>query len=380
MEELRCIGCGSILQSDDQKKPGFVPQSKLNSINDNSDKNDDELEVKGEEGIVCKRCFRLKNYNEVTPVSVTQDDFYNVVSKIGNTDSLVVKLIDIFDIEGSIIPQIAKLTNNNDLVILVNKRDLLPKTVSEGKLLHHIRQIVASYDLKPLSIHIMSATKYKNIDTIIADILEKAGDRDIYVVGATNVGKSTFINTLLKSYANTKKDVITVSSTAGTTLDLIKIPIGNQYIIDTPGIINDIQLTHYLSQKALKIVTPKKEVKPKGYQLAAEQTLFIGGLARVDFVSGEDTNFICYFGEFIKIHRTKLERADEIYEKHIGTMLTPPFEDEPEFKLKKHTFKLDSKKQDIVLPGLGFITVKGRINIAVYTKEETVPYIREALI
>lgn len=364
MEELRCIGCGSVIQSEDQTKPGFVPKSKLNEENDE---------------LICRRCFRLKNYNEVTPLQITQDDFYKVVSKIGNTNSLVVKIIDIFDIEGSIIPQIAKLTNHNDLIILVNKVDLLPKSVKSPKLLHHLKQIIASYNLKPKSIHIMSALKYKNIDTVIDDILSQAQNRDIYIVGATNVGKSTFINTLLKSYANTKKDIITVSSKAGTTLDLIKIPIGNQYIIDTPGIINEVQLTHYLSQKAQKIVTPKKEIKPKGYQLSSNQTLFIGGLARIDFTEGPDSSFICYFSEFLKIHRTKLEKADELYKNHITKLLTPPFEGE-EFGLKKHTFKLSNRKQDIVLPGLGFITINKAITVSVYTKEETIPYIREALI
>lgn len=364
MEELRCIGCGSIIQSDDQSKPGFVPKSKLNEDTDS---------------LICRRCFRLKNYNEVTPLKVTQEDYYNVVSKIGNTNSLVVKIIDIFDIEGSIIPQIAKLTNHNDLIILVNKVDLLPKSVKPQKLLHHIKQIISSYSLKPISIHIMSALKYKNIDNVIDDILTQAGNRDIYIVGATNVGKSTFINTLLKSYADTKKDIITVSSNAGTTLDLIKIPIGEQYIIDTPGIINEVQLTHYLSQKAQKVVTPKKEIKPKGYQLKQNQTLFIGGLARIDFVSGPDTSFICYFSEFINIHRTKLEKADELYKNHNTKLLTPPFEGE-EFKLKKHVLKLSNRKQDIVLPGLGFITVNKAVTLHVYTKEETLPYIREALI
>jgi ribosome biogenesis GTPase YqeH len=364
MEEIRCIGCGSIIQSTDQSKPGFVPSSKLTENSDD---------------IICRRCFRLKNYNEVTPLSITQDDFYRVVSTIGQTNSLVVKIIDIFDIEGSIIPQIAKLTNHNDLILLVNKVDLLPKSVKEAKLIHHLKKIISSYNLKPLSIHIMSALKYQNIDTIIDDILEKAGERDIYIVGATNVGKSTFINTLLKSYADSKKDIITVSSNAGTTLDLIKIPIGDQFIFDTPGILNDIQLTHYLSQKALKVVTPKKEIKPKGYQLNSGQTLFIGGLARVDFVKGDNTSFICYFSEFLNIHRTKLEKADELYKNHVTTLLTPPFEGES-FPLKKHTFVLNGNKQDLVLPGLGFITVKGQVTIQVYTKEETTPYIREALI
>ena len=363
MEELRCIGCGSIIQSENPKQSGFVPNSKLNEQN---------------EELVCRRCFRLRNYNEVVPTEITEDDFYKVVSEIGNTSSLVVKIIDMFDIEGSLIPQIAKLTNHNDLIIIANKIDLLPKSIKEGKLIHHLRKIMADNNLKPLSIHTMSAVKNKNLDKIMDDILEKADNRDIFVVGATNVGKSTFINSLLKSYAHSKKDVITVSSSAGTTLDLIKIKMGQQYIIDTPGIINNIQLTHYISQEDLKFVTPKKEIKPKGFQLDSQQTLFMGGLARIDFVEGSKTSFVCYVSEQLKVHRTKLERADQLYENHLGALLSPTFI-EP-VTLVKHRFLLKNKEQDLVLPGLGFITVRGSVKIDVYTHPKTTPYIRETLI
>ena len=365
MEELRCIGCGSIIQTADQKKVGYVPASKLTE-------NSDEL--------VCRRCFRLKNYNEVTPTGETEEDFFHIVSEIGKTDSLIVKIIDIFDIEGSMIPQIAKLTNNNDLIVIANKTDLLPQSIKEGKLLHHLRKIVSDNNLKPLDIFLMSALKNKNIDSIISEIMDYANDRDIYVVGATNVGKSTFINSILKAYADAKKDVITVSSTAGTTLDLIRIPIGDNDLIDTPGIINKNQITHYLDEKSIKVITPKKEIKTKGYQLQSEQTLFIGGLARVDFVSGEKTSFVCYFGEFLKIHRTKLSNADELYKNNVGTLLTPTFKEET-VKLKAHNFRLmGHTKHDIVIPGLGFITVKGNMTIKVHVHEALTPYIREALV
>ena len=366
MEELHCIGCGSIIQSVDTTKPGYVPQSKLSEEN---------------EDIVCRRCFRLKNYNEVTPLKITSDDYFNIISEIGYKKALIVMIIDIFDIEGSLIPQIPKLTNYNDLIIIANKTDLLPKSMKEPKLLHHLRKIIADNEIKPLDVYLMSAVKYKNIDFIIDNIVKKARGKDIYIVGATNVGKSTFINTLLKSYADSKKDVITVSFFAGTTLNLIKIPFGDNFIIDTPGLINDNQITHYLSPKALKVVTPKKEIKPKVFQLDDNQTLFFGGLARLDFLKGERTSFICYNSEFIKIHRTKLEKADELYKNQIKVMLTPPFENDDDFPLKGHTFNMKSfKKQDIVLPGLGFVTVSGNIKVKVYTRSNTTPYIREALI
>ncbi|MDH5042638.1 ribosome biogenesis GTPase YqeH, partial [Enterococcus faecalis] len=57
-EHMKCIGCGAELQSDDQNKPGYVPASSLKK-----------------EDVICKRCFRLKHYNEIQDVNMTSDDF-----------------------------------------------------------------------------------------------------------------------------------------------------------------------------------------------------------------------------------------------------------------------------------------------------------------
>ena len=74
-------------------------------------------------------------------------------------------------------------------------------------------------------------------------------------------------------------EVITTSHFPGTTLDLVEIPLDDgKAIYDTPGIINNHQIAHYLDEKDLKAITPKKELKPKVFQLNAEQTLFIGVL------------------------------------------------------------------------------------------------------
>ena len=364
MSQLRCIGCGAPLQSDDPNKIGYLPSSVL---------------VSSEEKLVCKRCFRLRHYNEVIPVSITQDDFYNIISQIALTDSLVVKLVDLFDLEGSIIPQISRLTNHNDLVVLANKRDLLPKSVKDGKLLHHVKRILAQHNLKPIEVLLLSATKRFNLDEVMDRIVKHANGRDIFIVGATNVGKSTFINQILKSYAGAKEDVITVSQQAGTTLDMIKIPMEQGYIVDTPGIINDIQITHYVLPSSLKIITPKREIKPKIYQLNPHQSLFINGFARLDYISGEKTSFVLYVSEKMHIHRTKLAHADAFYHKHRYDLLAPPTSEE-NYKLKRHRLHIKNKKEDIVLPGLGFITVKGPAEVDVYVHEKSTPYLRDALI
>ena len=115
------------------------------------------------------------------------------------------------------------------------------------------------------------------------------------------------------------QNVITTSRFPGTTLDKIEIPLDDgSYIYDTPGIIHRHQMAHYLTAKNLKYVSPKKEIKPKTYQLNPEQTLFLGGLGRFDFISGENKDLLLSLTMNFKLHRTKLEGASAFYDKHLG--------------------------------------------------------------
>lgn len=59
-EELRCIGCGVVLQDQDPNKAGYLPTSALTKA----------LAAENEESVYCQRCFRLRHYNEIMPVSI----------------------------------------------------------------------------------------------------------------------------------------------------------------------------------------------------------------------------------------------------------------------------------------------------------------------
>ena len=65
MEELRCYGCGAIIQSEDEKKIGFVPKNALDRSQ-----------------VLCKRCFRLKNYHQLQATNLSDDDFDKMVDDI----------------------------------------------------------------------------------------------------------------------------------------------------------------------------------------------------------------------------------------------------------------------------------------------------------
>ena len=182
--------------------------------------------------------------------------------------------------------------------------------------------------LKPVDVALVSAEKGIHIPQVIEMIEKYRRGKDVYVVGCTNVGKSTFINRIIKEVTG-GDDIITTSYFPGTTLGMIEIPLDDgKAIFDTPGIINHHQMAHFVSKKDLKIITPKKEIKPKVFQLNEGQSLFFGGLARFDYIKGGLKSFVCYLSNELPIHRTKLEKADQLYEKHKGGMLSPPSTEE----------------------------------------------------
>lgn len=362
MDTLYCIGCGSKIQTEDKEKAGYIPPSKLEEDKEN---------------IVCHRCFRLRHYNEIIPSTVTTDDYYEILSSIGREDALVVKIIDLFDLEGSMMPELAKLTNHQELIILLNKRDLLPKSINNNKLLHRLKKTFSENNLKPTKVFVMSAAKKHNIDEIAQYLEEHQNNRNIYVVGASNVGKSTFLNALIRSFTDITQDVITVSQQAGTTQNVIEIPFLEKSIIDTPGLINEHQFLAYLDQEAMKIVIPKKEIKPRVFQLNPGQTLFFGGLVELNYLEGEQNSFACYVNHLLNIHRTKTENVEQLKDTHKDDQFFYPTTNGD--KVKTHTYRL-SGNEELVFPGLGFISIKHPGKVAVTLDARITPVLREKLV
>ncbi|MCZ0702325.1 ribosome biogenesis GTPase YqeH [Natronobacillus azotifigens] len=365
-EETLCQGCGVNIQTTDKTQPGFVPASAL--------KNDI---------IICQRCFRLKHYNEVHDVPYTDADFLEMIGRISQTKGLILKIVDVFDFNGSFIKSLHRLTGNNPILLVANKVDLLPKSTNINKLKHWMKKSAADLGLVVQDVYLVSANSGRGFDEVKKAIEAYRKGQDVYVVGATNVGKSTFINRLIDETSGTK-DAITTSYFPGTTLGFIEIPLDDKTALyDTPGVINRGQITHYLSNEDIKQITPNKEIKPRVYQLQPGQTLYIGGLARFDFVKGEKQSFVCYFANSIEIHRTKLENAESLYEKHLGGLLTPPNEASlDQFPaLQEKSFKISGNKTDIVFPGLGWITLSGEsVTISASSPYEVPVSKRDALI
>ncbi len=344
-EKIICSGCGVEIQTENEGETGYAPPSALKR-----------------DIVICQRCFRLKHYNEVQDVSLTDDDFLNMLNQLSVKKALIVKVVDLFDFDGSWLDGMHRFTGGNPVLLVGNKIDLLPKSVKRNKVINWMRRQAKEYGLKPVDVMLMSAESGEGVMETAKAIDELRNGGDAYVVGCTNVGKSTFINKLLKEFGAAEEEMITTSNIPGTTLDMIDIPLEDgRTLYDTPGIINHHQMAHLVTKKDLKIISPRKEVKPIIFQLEEAQTLFFGGLSRMDFQEGPKQSFIVYMSNELHIHRTKMEKADELYEKHAGEMLSPPgvenIKSFPPLQMKE--WKLPSGKVDIVFSGLGWVTVSG---------------------
>lgn len=362
---IDCQGCGATLQTTDEKQIGYIPK------------------ITNSDNLFCRRCFKLRHYNIAEPVSLNSDDYQSMVSEIRKTNSLIIHIIDVFDVDSTLVESLPRIVGDNPIILAANKVDLLPKSLNQNRLKDWLRSIAKKSGLNVEGVYLISAKKGYSLDELAKDMEKMRKGKDIHVTGVTNVGKSTFINTFIQRSTGIK-EAITTSHFPGTTLGFITIPLDDSAaLIDTPGIINEHQLAHYISKKDLKTVIPSKEVKARNYQLNESQSLFVGGFARLDFVKGDRQTFVCYFANNVPLHRTKMDNADALYERQLGALLSPPTEETIEAlpEQMEQAFKIKQPYTDIVISGLGWFTIlKGDVTVKIHSPKGVHVTLRKSLI
>lgn len=367
-DKYQCIGCGAEIQSQDPKGMGYLPNSAFQKGLEKGD-------------FYCQRCFRLRNYNELQDLEISDDLFLDRLSAIADDQAYVINLVDIFDVEGSLISGLSRFIGQQDFAIVGNKIDLLPKATNLSRLKHWLSKLVHSQGLKPDQVLLISVNKRQGLDDLYDLIESKLRHQNVYIVGVTNVGKSTLINQIIEHFGGDKQ-VITTSNYPGTTLDLIEIPVTDKTsLIDTPGIIRRSQMTHMVDREAYKQVIPSKTIKPVTFQLNSGQTLFLGGLARIDYPQGDRLSMTFYVSNQLYIHRTKLDKADDLYQTQLGDLLSPPGPDQAKDfpNLSRQTLHLKAD-QDLAISGLGWLKVNQDANLHVWLPKGIQISKREAII
>ncbi|WP_027063262.1 ribosome biogenesis GTPase YqeH [Mesoplasma seiffertii] len=331
----KCIGCGIGLQTTIATKPGFA--NKL-------------------ENDYCLRCFRIKNYNDLIEQDLDQETFITNIKNILHNDPkpIFYYILDIFDLEGTRMLEIERLIANKEVVIVINKIDLIPKSVKLSKIRKYVTKIFATSKLANAKIILTASDSQKLITPFLNLVLKSPQNQ--YFIGASNVGKSSLINALMK--ANNLVPKILESKYFNTTLELIEIKLSSAVkIIDTPGIARNTSIAHIMKRADWQYCYFKKELRQYTFQLNSQQTIFFSGLAWFTFTSQTDTkqNFHVYVNKAIALHRTKQENAENYYRKNQALLVTPIMTDEGQnyhFKFSKSDI---GKEFDISISGLGWI-------------------------
>ncbi len=364
LENRKCIGCGAVLQTEYKDKPGYVPEIK--------------------NGVYCKRCFRLNHYNEMPKILANPEDYEACLEGCLKKNGLIVLIVDLFDFSGTFVPEIINHLRGRDVLLVANKVDLLPRSVNLERVVEWLSNMVNRVFFRVDGIHIVSSKKGYYIDELMNTIDLARKGRDVYFVGCANVGKSSLINALLKRFTSRTDDLISTSEIPGTTLDTINISFfeDGKYFIDTPGLINNNNILTKLLPVSYKKILPTKEIKAINYQILPENSIFISGLAIFDLISGENVTMTCYFSDRLLVHRTKTAKRDDLIKNHLGDMLNPPTKDEIDkvgYESKIYEITTEQKK-DIVISGLGFVSINKPCKVRVSVLKGTDVVLRNAII
>ncbi|CAI5504046.1 unnamed protein product [Closterium sp. Naga37s-1] len=308
---LVCYGCGAELQTRVEDAPGYIPP----------DRYEMKKRHKQLRSLVCTRCQQLSHGRMVAAVTghggyrvtgpadmfVTAEALRQQLTYVRGEKALVVKLVDLVDFSGSflsrirdivdLVPEGTHMDPVSDWVLAASSRpapfpehtgilhppctpctplpllmqvDLVPEGTHMDPVADWVLAAVAKKKLNVLAVHFVSAKARTGLSSVAATIQRERQGRDVYVLGAANVGKSAFICALLDEMAS--RDIMAAaarrrrpvaSAMPGTTLGPIclKAFSGGGDLYDTPGVHLHHRMAAMLHPWDLHHLGPKRRLR-----------------------------------------------------------------------------------------------------------------------
>ncbi|CAI5986819.1 unnamed protein product [Closterium sp. NIES-65] len=234
--------------------------------------------------LVCTRCQQLSHGRMVAAVTghggyrvtgpadmfVTAEALRQQLTYVRGEKALVVKLVDLVDFSGSFLSRIRDIVGPNPIVLVITKVDLVPEGTHMDPVADWVLAAVAKKKLNVLAVHFVSAKARTGLSSVAATIQRERQGRDVYVLGAANVGKSAFICALLDEMAS--RDIMAAaarrrrpvaSAMPGTTLGPIclKAFSGGGDLYDTPGVHLHHRMAAMLHPWDLHHLGPKRRLR-----------------------------------------------------------------------------------------------------------------------
>ena len=350
----RCYSCGAILQSEDKDAEGYIKPEVLNQ------------EHRVGEVYFCDKCYTEQSYS-LTPTQPSLEEGYlSMLEDAQASDALIVYVIDAFSFEASFVKEVAETIQGLPILVIANKRDLLPKSVKDETLKIYFAHRFRASGIYANPEDVVLTTLSSNSDVLeIAKMIEERRRRhDVYIIGASGAGKTFFLNAYLRSYKNSSSQEISLSNYPGTDLRVMQIPLDNSSMMyDTPGIPTDNSVTSRMDSANLRVAYPSTPVKARLLSFIEKDAVAIGGLAIFELLKGERTAVKFYGAEGLTLKKKQAEKLSPIFFKGLEKGDLKPaginLKDRSDFDAFDIVVE-EKGPRDIGIEGLGWFAFEGK--------------------
>lgn len=203
-----------------------------------------DIEKRDISAFICKRCFSLQHYNSALNITLDNEDYLTHLSSLKDKKALIILMLDVTDFPCCVFPNLQDILSPDCSVLIVaNKIDLFPRNLTQNFWAKFRKHIISECkakglgDQKIIGVRFISVKQGIKTTELSEEIVRKWGVRgDIYLLGCTNVGKSSLFNKLLLNLCGSKPGELnvdsnlltpkaTISQWPGTTLGLLSFPL-----------------------------------------------------------------------------------------------------------------------------------------------------------
>lgn len=347
---LRCYKCGAILQDENANEKGYISSEILNNHKS--------------EILMCNDCFNKLIFNPGPVLDDIDEDFYSIIDDARATDSLIVLVLDLFSFEGFASQRFRNSIDSSNVLVVGNKRDLLPKEIDDEVLKEHIRhRLRNTCNLNVQEVILTSSIENYNIDILLERINSLRARHDVYILGFPNSGKTSLVNCLLKHYQNKTTRVISTIDYPGTKIRVFEVPLDRtSNLYDIPGMSSHNSIQDVVEPTIVNQLLFKKPVSIKSATLSQGNAIAIGGLAKIELIKGSKTNVKMFVSEKIELKTIRSKDTDEVFYNMIEKKIIKPVS---KYLTSYEVFDMYDVKvdqdgeRDIGILGLGWISFKG---------------------